>query len=83
MKKLLRNLSVTALVGVAAASVCAADYESYEAFAETDGFVLALEVERQDRVGPRVVVRWGLQRAINTTGDLCIGFHHAPWVLHS
>lgn len=40
MKKLLRNLSVTALAGVAAASAYAADYESYEAFAESDGFAL-------------------------------------------
>lgn len=40
MKNLLRNVSVLALAGVAAASAYAADYESYEAFAETDGFAL-------------------------------------------
>lgn len=40
MKKLLRNVSVIALAGVAAASAYAADYESYEAFAESDGFAL-------------------------------------------
>lgn len=40
MKNLLRNVSVIALAGVAAASAHAGDYESYEAFTETDGFAL-------------------------------------------